>query len=89
VLVHAAAGGVGTTAIQLAKIMGADKVIGTVGNRDKIKTAEECGADFVICYQEGDFATKVNEITDGNGVDIILDSVSGSVTENSLHCLAP
>ncbi|WML44216.1 zinc-binding dehydrogenase [Neobacillus sp. PS3-40] len=89
VLVHAAAGGVGTTAMQLAKIMGADKVIGTVGSKDKIKTAEESGADYVICYEEEDFVTKVNEITSGNGADIILDSLSGSVTENSLNCLAP
>jgi NADPH2:quinone reductase len=89
VLVHAAAGGVGTTVMQLAKIMGAGKVIGTVGSKDKIKTAEESGADYVICYEEEDFATKVNEITSGNGADIILDSLSGSVTENSLNCLAP
>ncbi|KQL51475.1 quinone oxidoreductase [Heyndrickxia shackletonii] len=89
VLVHAAAGGVGTTAIQLAKIMGAGKVIGTVGSKEKMKTAKESGADYVICYEEENFAEQVNEITNGNGVDIILDSVSGSVTENSLNCLAP
>ncbi|WP_423410193.1 zinc-binding alcohol dehydrogenase family protein [Heyndrickxia sp. MSNUG] len=89
VLVHAAAGGVGTTAIQLAKIMCAGKVIGTVGSIDKMKTAIESGADHVICYQDEDFAGRVNELTDGYGVDIILDSVSGSVTENSLKCLAP
>jgi NADPH2:quinone reductase len=89
VLVHAAAGGVGTTAIQLAKIMGAKTVIGTVGSRDKIKLAKECGADFVVCYEEEDFAPIVNEITNGRGVDIVLDSLSGSVTENSLNCLAP
>lgn len=89
VLVHAAAGGVGTTAIQLAKLMGAEKVIGTVGNKEKIIIAEENGADFVICYEEEEFDSKVNELTEGKGVDIILDSVSGSVTEKSLNCLAP
>ena len=89
VLVHAAAGGVGTTAIQLAKLLGAGKVIGTVGNRDKRQIAEESGADSVICYEEEDFAQAVNSITDGKGADVILDSVAGSVTENSLNCLAP
>jgi NADPH:quinone reductase len=89
VLVHAAAGGVGTTAIQLAKLLGAGTVIGTVGNPLKRKIAEESGADFVVCYEEEDFAKAVNLITDGRGVDIILDSVAGSVTENSLNCLAP
>ncbi len=89
VLVHAAAGGVGTTAIQIAKILGAKTVIGTVGSRDKIKLAEECGADYVVCYEEENFAPIVNEITNGQGVDIVLDSISGSVTENSFNCLAP
>lgn len=88
VLVHAAAGGVGTTAMQLAKLLGASQVIGTVGSREKFKTAEESGADVVICYKEEDFAKKVNEFTNGQGVDIILDSVSGTVTENSFNCLA-
>jgi len=89
VLVHAAAGGVGTTAIQLAKLMGASKVIGTVGSKNKINIAIESGADEVICYQDEDFAERVKELTNGKGVDIILDSVSGSVTKNSLNCLAP
>ncbi|WP_421384120.1 quinone oxidoreductase family protein [Bacillus salacetis] len=89
VLVHAAAGGVGTTAIQLAKLLGAGTVIGTVGNTAKRKIAEESGADFVICYEEEDFSQAVNSITDGKGADIILDSVAGGVTEKSLNCLAP
>lgn len=89
VLVHSAAGGVGTTAIQVAKILGAKTVIGTVGSRDKMKVAEESGADFVICYEEEDFAPIVNEITNEQGVDIVLDSISGAITENSFNCLAP
>lgn len=88
VLVHAAAGGVGTTAIQMAKLLGAGTVIGTVGSADKITAAKESGADEVICYEEEDFAKSVQEMTNGVGVDIILDSVSGSVTEKSLQCLA-
>ena len=88
VLIHAAAGGIGTTAIQLAKILGAGCVIGTVGNEAKIATALEAGADHVICYEEVDFAEKVNELTGGRGADVILDSGSGWVSEKSLECLA-
>ena len=88
VLVHSAAGGVGTTAIQMAKIGGAGLVIGTVGNRGKIETALKAGADHVICYEEEDFPARVNELTNGEGVDIVLDSLSGWVAEKSLDCLA-
>ncbi|PEA55435.1 quinone oxidoreductase [Bacillus pseudomycoides] len=88
VLIHAAAGGIGTTAIQLAKILGAGKVIGTVGNEEKKKIALESGADHVICYKEENFVHKVNEITNGEGADVILDSISGTISEQSLQCLA-
>ncbi|MFJ8236070.1 zinc-binding alcohol dehydrogenase family protein [Ureibacillus sp. NPDC094379] len=88
VLIHAAAGGIGTTAIQLAKILGASRVIGTVGSESKISTALEAGADHVICYEQEDFVEKVNELTDKKGVDVILDSVGGKVAEKSLDCLA-
>lgn len=88
VLIHAAAGGIGTTAIQLAKILGAGRVIGTVGNENKIAAALEAGADHVICYETEDFAATVNELTDGEGADVILDSISGGVAEKSLDCLA-
>lgn len=88
VLIHAAAGGIGTTAIQLAKILGAGCVIGTVGNQAKAPVALQAGADHVICYEDVDFAEKVNELTDGRGADVILDSISGRVSEKSLECLA-
>lgn len=88
VLIHAAAGGVGTIAIQLAKILGAGCVIGTVGSPIKISTALEAGADHVICYQDDDFVEKVMEFTDGRGADVILDSISGQVSEKSFECLA-
>lgn len=86
VLVHSAAGGVGTTAIQLAKILGAGLVIGTVGSEAKIKTALEAGADYVFTYEN--FSEAVLDITKGTGVDIILDSISGRITEESMNCLA-
>lgn len=88
VLIHSASGGVGTTATQLAKILGAGLVIGTVGNHSKAQTALEAGCDHVISYDSVDFATKINEITAGRGVDIVLDSVAGSITEQSFQCLA-
>lgn len=88
VLIHAAAGGIGTTAIQLAKLLGAGKVIGTVGSESKAAIALEAGADHVICNEQEDFVEKVNELTNGEGADVILDSISGSVSERSMECLA-
>ncbi|NTU20402.1 NADPH:quinone oxidoreductase family protein [Brevibacillus sp. HB1.2] len=88
VLIHAAAGGIGTTAIQLAKLLGAGRVIGTVGNEAKAELALSAGADHVICNDREDFVEKVRELTDGAGADVILDSISGTVSERSLECLA-
>ena len=88
VLIHAAAGGIGTTAIQLAKLLGARTVIGTIGSETKRKIDLDAGADYVICHQTEDFVEKVNELTNGEGVNIILDSISGTVSERSLNCLA-
>lgn len=89
VLIHAAAGGIGTTAIQLAKILGAGLVIGTVGSEAKAAAALEAGADHVICYEREDFAEQVNQLTNGEGANVILDSISGWVSEKSMTCLAP
>ncbi|MEK5428889.1 quinone oxidoreductase family protein [Cytobacillus sp. FSL R7-0680] len=86
VLIHAAAGGVGSTAIQMAKVFGAKTVIGTVSREEKFSTVLAAGADLAITYE--DFSSKVNEYTDGDGVNLILDSVSGSVFEESFACLA-
>lgn len=88
VVIHAAAGGIGTTATQIAKILGAICVIGVVGKETKKHVALKAGADHVISYDDGDFSKKVNELTNGKGADIILDSISGKVTEQSLNCLA-
>ncbi|MFK7697171.1 zinc-binding alcohol dehydrogenase family protein [Paenibacillus sp. HJGM_3] len=89
VLVHSAAGGVGTTAIQVAKALGAGRVIGTVGSESKVDMALQAGADHVICYETTDFAARVNDITDGRGVQIVLDSIAGEITSKSMACLAP
>lgn len=88
VLVHAAGGGVGTTAIQLAKLLGAGKVIGTVSKDEKAAVVLEAGADHVINRSAEDFAKKTLEFTNGAGVDIVLDSIAGDVPEKSLDCLA-
>jgi NADPH2:quinone reductase len=88
VLIHAAAGGIGTTAVQLAKLLGSKTVIGTVGSDEKITAVEEAGADYVINYQKEDFVQQVLNFTNNEGVDIILDSVSGDIFENSLKCLS-
>jgi NADPH2:quinone reductase len=86
-LVHAAAGGVGSTAVQIGKALGA-RVIATVGGADKIEIARELGADEVIDYRVEDFAARVHELTGGNGADVIYDPVGGDVFDRSLKCIA-
>lgn len=88
VLVHAAAGGVGTTAAQLAKLMGASKVFGTVGTAAKGDAAREAGVDEVVEYAAPGWSAAVNDLTGGRGVDVVLDSVAGPVTAESMRCLA-
>lgn len=87
VLVHAGAGGVGSVAIQLALILGAGRVIATVGSEPKRELPARLGAE-VIDYRRTDFAAQVAALTDGAGVDLILDSVGGEVSERGLTCLA-
>ena len=89
VLVHAAGSGVGTAAIQLAgaKIAGA-KVIATAGSERKLALAKELGAEVIINYKKEDFAERVLEETDGQGVDLILDFVGASYWEQNLKSAA-
>jgi len=89
VLVHAAAGGVGTLAVQLAKLMGAGKVIGTASNTSKLNLVRSLGADAAINYTEENWVEQVKTATGGRGADIILEMVGGSVAEQNLQCLAP
>ena len=89
VLIHAAAGGVGTTTCQLAKLLGAGTIIGTVGDESKADLACSLGCDHVILYRAEDLPSRVMSITGGKGADLILDSIGGSATEQSLACLAP
>jgi NADPH2:quinone reductase len=86
-LVHAAAGGVGTAAVQLGKAAGAH-VIGVVGSAAKIPVAERAGADVVIDRSTTDFVEVVNEHTGRRGADVIYDPVGGDVFERSTKCIA-
>jgi NADPH2:quinone reductase len=89
VLVHSAAGGVGTLAVQLAKVLGASTVIATAGSAAKRDLAAELGADVVADYTAPGWADEVLASTGGRGADIILDAVGGDIGEQSLDCLAP
>ena len=86
VLFHAAAGGVGMIACQWLKHLGAT-VIGTVGSPVKAEFAASHGCDYVINYNQTDFSEAVSEITDGNGVDVVYDSIGRLTFEKSLSCL--
>lgn len=86
-LVHGAGGGVGVSAVQIGKAMGA-RVIGTARGKAKLDTAREAGADDVIDYSKEDIRERVLELTDGHGADVIYDPVGGDVFDTSLRCIA-
>ena len=86
ILFHAAAGGVGQILCQWAKSLGC-KVIGTVGSDEKIKIAKENGCDHVINYSKENFAEKVKEITNGDGVPVVYDGVGKKTFDGSIDCL--
>ncbi|MEV0291994.1 NADPH:quinone oxidoreductase family protein [Nocardia sp. NPDC050710] len=86
-LVHAAAGGVGSAAIQLGKAAGA-RVIGVVGGPEKAEYARKLGADVVIDRRTEDFVEVVKKVTDNRGADVIYDPVGGEVYARSTKCIA-
>jgi NADPH2:quinone reductase len=88
-LLHSAAGGVGTTALQIAKHLGARPIITTVGSDIKKKLLEELGADAVVNYRSENYVEKTLALTDGKGVDVILNPLAGGLLERDLDCLAP
>jgi NADPH2:quinone reductase len=88
VLIHAIAGGVGLIACQWAKCLGAT-VIGTVGSRAKAELAATYGCDHPLNYAREDFVQKVDEITGGEGVPVVYDSVGKDTFMRSLDCLRP
>ena len=86
ILIHAAAGGVGLIMCQWAKHLGAT-VIGTVSSDEKAAVARAHGCDHPIVYTREDFAARVREITGGEGVPVVYDSVGKATFEASLKCL--
>jgi len=86
VLVQGGTSGIGVMAIQLAKAMGA-RVFATAGSDEKCAACLELGADHAINYKTHDFQTEIARLTDGQGVDIILDIVSGSYIAKEVQCL--
>jgi len=88
ILFHAAAGGVGLIACQWAKHLGAT-VIGTVSSDEKAELAKAHGCDYPIIYTRENFVGRVKEITDGQGVPVVYDSVGKTTFTDSLDCLQP
>jgi len=86
-LVHAAAGGVGSGAVQLGKAAGA-RVIGVAGGEQKAEVARALGADVVIDRTAQDFVAVVKEVTEGRGADVIYDPVGGDTYARSTKCIA-
>lgn len=88
VLVHGGSSGVGTAAIQLAKRAGAHVLV-TVGTQEKADACRRLGADAAIVYRQEDFLERAKDLTDGRGVDVVLDIVGGDYLERNLKALAP
>ena len=86
-LIHAAAGGTGVLAVQLARATGA-RVLATAGSPEKLELVRELGADVAIDYRSEDFVEAALEATDGRGVDVVWESVGGEVFTRSLECMA-
>jgi NADPH2:quinone reductase len=86
-LIQGGSSGIGVTAIQMAKALGA-KVIVTAGSDSKCEACLALGADHAINYKNADFVQQVKSLTDGKGVDVILDMVAGSYVAREIECLA-
>ena len=88
VLIHAVGSGVGTHAVQIAKVLGASLVIGTAGSERKLAGARQLGLDVGINYRTQSFADVVREVTGGTGVDVILDVVGGAYLADNVRSLS-
>jgi NADPH:quinone reductase len=88
-LIHTAAGGVGTTALQVARALGVTEVYGSVGSSWKVEHAKNMGAIGVVDYASTTYGRDINRLTDGRGVDVILNPLGGATIERDLECLAP
>jgi NADPH2:quinone reductase len=86
-LVHGAAGGVGLTAVEIGKVMGA-KVIACAGSAEKLEIARQHGADYLVDYSREDIRERVKAITGGRGADVVYDPVGGDAFDASLRSIA-
>jgi NADPH2:quinone reductase len=86
-LIQGGSSGIGVTAIQLAKAMGATVIV-TAGSADKCQACLALGADFAIDYKQADFAAEALRLTGGKGVDVVLDMVAGDYVAREVSCLA-
>ena len=89
VLVQGAAGGVGSYAVQIAKLLGAGTVIGAIGSSEKREAVLARGADHAVDYTRVGWPDHVRELTGGQGADVVLEMAGGDSFEQSLSCLAP
>lgn len=89
VLVQAAGGGVGTYAVQLAKLLGAGKVIAAASTPAKRELALKLGADAAVDYTQRDWVKEVRELTGGKGVDVVLEATGGDVLIQSIRAMGP
>ena len=87
ILVHAAAGGVGNILVQIAKLMNAGVVFGTAGTAEKRTQIKDWGVDYAIDYNNSSWHEDILKLTDGRGVDVILDPVGRSAIVQNLSCL--
>ena len=85
-LVHGGSSGIGTTAIQMAKEFGA-RVFATAGSKEKCEACENLGAERAVNYKDEDFVEAIKELTDGRGVDVILDMVGGDYVQKNIALL--
>ncbi len=86
VLIHAVAGGVGTAAVQMGRILGAE-MYGTSSTDDKLKRVQELGLQHAINYKERDYEEAVKDLTQGEGVDAVFEMLGGEHTAKSIRCL--
>ena len=85
-LVLGASGGVGVTAVELGKLMGA-QVIAGASSEEKLQFAKKAGADLLVNYSDGDLKTKIKELTKGKGADVIYDPVGGDLFDQATRCI--
>ena len=87
VLITAASSGMGTAAVQIARLAGARRIFGTTGSTEKSDRLRQLGFDHVLNYREQDVPARVRELTDGQGVDLVLECVGGDMLPMGMQCL--